>query len=276
VRRGTLAIASAPDDLGTAFEKSPQKPLAALSVVGTAFVVDPAGIAITAKHVIQPWLNAYVAHKAGKGLFPPRPKVAMLVPGQQAGDSFEWGFMIGSVTYIQTSNRLDIAALRFSPPPQQPLVPLPMAGSCCEDGDEVVTCGFPFGLELHQDQLGGLVLLPSFSQGIVSAALPYPRAPEAARTVFQLDAMMNGGNSGGPVVAIGTGEVVGIVTNALQMVETKEPTDPTSGSTQEVAVPTGLGRAVYIHQAQAVISELRKAVEARGGQAPLGRSDQTP
>jgi S1-C subfamily serine protease len=73
--------------------------------------------------------------------------------------------------------------------------------------------------------------------------------------------MVNGGNSGGPVVALESGKVVGVVINALTQVQ-KNPGPPDftpGGPDVELEVPTGIGRGIYIHMAEPAILDLRKS-----------------
>lgn len=80
------------------------------------------------------------------------------------------------------------------------------------EGDYVMTAGFPMGTEtlrapgwLHQ-------LTPVLSRGIISSLLPFPCDDPHA---MLLGLMSHGGSSGSPVLHPNTGEVVGIVYGGL-------------------------------------------------------------
>jgi hypothetical protein len=118
----------------------------------------------------------------------------------QQGDEITWGMAIGPVIHVRTHNAHDIAILQVNMPQQINQAPLPLETVPYEEGDDIGICGYPFGWHLKRDQLAGMAWTPSFCCGIVSAVLPFPNAPTPARTVFQVDASINGGNSGGPVL----------------------------------------------------------------------------
>ena len=258
VRRSVIAIVSAPDQLAPA---SPGPPLsfASLTVVGTGFVIDSSGTALTAKRVIQPWLDAVAVHKAGGGPLPSPPKVTIAAPAGSPDEAgHQWGFLLGAVSSIQASSVDDLAAIQFRPPPGHQLVPLDVASLPCQDGDEIVVCGFPMGFKLSQDQSGAPALFPSFAQGIVSAAVPVADSPESPGAVFQLDANISGGTSGAPVVDVVTGQVVGIVTEAVarHAGNTNPPRIIAGGS----ELPTGLAQALHAHRALSIIADLRQTL----------------
>jgi S1-C subfamily serine protease len=116
----------------------------------------------------------------------------------------------------------DIAVLRASQPPQQ-IVPAVLGNpNAMRIGDEAYVVGNPFGL------------YGSMSAGVISGLNRSFRRPDGGQRLqglIQIDAAVNPGNSGGPLVNR-SGEVVGIVTALLN------PTD------QEVFI--GIGFAVPI------------------------------
>jgi S1-C subfamily serine protease len=81
-----------------------------------------------------------------------------------------------------------------------------------------------------------------------------------------MDAMVNGGNSGGPIFKPGTGEVVGVVVQSVTIKsrvltdpagpDAEKPSplqDPASGIFFQQQIPTGLSRGIHIHQAAQLI-----------------------
>lgn len=154
---------------------------------------------------------------------------------------------------------------------------LPLAVEAYEEGDEVAICGFPFGLELHQDQQKGAVATASFTSGIISAVLPSPGAAQKFRTAFQVAAMISGGNSGGPVFDPSNAEVLGVVTSSIEtehLIRVEEGTrDPKTGKVrnwmpaQEVAVsvPSGIAKAVPIHLVRAQLEAFKKRTAEKFG-----------
>lgn len=76
-------------------------------------------------------------------------------------------------------------------------------------GEEVGVAGYPLGTAM-EDQLGIEGRSPSFTKGVVSAI-----RLEGDHVVFQLDASITSGYSGGPVFRAATGEVIGLVTGEV-------------------------------------------------------------
>ena len=107
---------------------------------------------------------------------------------------------VSDLTVVQFDSQHDVALLRFTNPP--PLaVPDKILGS--EDGVSVGTSvcymGYPFGHSgLHSLKVSGSLI----SSKVVSAV---------GTKQFQIDAMVHEGNSGGPLIELGTGQIIGIV-----------------------------------------------------------------
>jgi S1-C subfamily serine protease len=74
-----------------------------------------------------------------------------------------------------------------------------------EEGDEVAFLGYPLAVDMHQTHRA----IVSYKGRIKFDDLPEPV------DAFCLDGAVNKGNSGGPVVAVGTGTVIGIVNAKL-------------------------------------------------------------
>jgi hypothetical protein len=227
VKQGVVAIVRTPQQLDAAFkgvDMAKKDLLEPVTVLGTGFVVDELGIILTASHVVAPFIKAANRHAQGLGPAPAALRVLVTrlattppshppplgVPPGAKSLGVQFGF--APVVGIQdAAPKLDIAALLVKFPQSLKMRTLELADEPCEEGDEVAACGFPFGRDLHKDQLLGAVVKASFSQGIVSATLPFAGAPREARVIFQLDAMINSGNSGGPVFDPATGKVLGVI-----------------------------------------------------------------
>lgn len=256
VRLGVVGIAEMPPDFNVQMQeryRSPGIPAGLpLHLLGTGFKVAEPDVYLTARHVVDKWAR-HADERAAKKKSPDYWLAAIEVhPSELDGDIRRWTWGIARIPFVVGSPSEDIAgfqAPRGSDGSSRPIAPLTLSRTFCEEGDEVATCGYPFGLELHDDLLGGNVITPSFSQGIVSAALPFPDAPPSIRTEFQIDAMINGGNSGGPVFETSAGRVVGIIVAAGE-VDQKLKKLPTI----EVPYPTGLARAAYIHRSEEIIA----------------------
>ncbi len=148
----------------------------------TAFAVHPEGYLLTALHVV---LTAA--------------EIQVSLAGQT--DNAE-------VVGIDKTN--DIALLRV---PRTGLTPLPLTATSPRTGEEIVVVGFPL-----TDVLGGQDVV--VTRGIISAL--HQSLPELSQhglsitgPVIQVDAAMNPGVSGGPVLTL-RGEVVGVAVSGLR------------------------------------------------------------
>lgn len=177
--------------------------------LGSGFVIDPAGYIVTNNHVIE------------------------------GADEITVNFVNGDALdakLIGTDPKTDIALLKLTEEPSEPLPFVPFADSDkTRVGDWVIAIGNPFGL-------GG-----SVSAGIISArnrdinAGPYD-------DFLQTDAAINRGNSGGPLFNM-DGEVVGVNTAIFS---------PTGGS-------VGVGFSVPANIASNIVDQLREFGETRRG-----------
>jgi S1-C subfamily serine protease len=113
----------------------------------------------------------------------------------------------GQITVKQPEN--DIAVLRALKPPAQ-LVPATMGNpNAMHVGDEAYVVGNPFGL------------YGSMSGGVISGferSINLPNSTQKLQHLIQIDAAVNPGNSGGPLVNR-NGEVIGIVAALLNPTE---------------------------------------------------------
>ncbi len=210
---------------------------------GSGFVLGDGHLVATNAHVLP-------ATEAESGL-----RLAVLAqsaaPGREAGD-------LRFATLVAVDRAHDLALLRLDGPP---LAPLALAGAArVAEGQAIVLMGFPVG--------GALGFAPVTHRGIVAsvttAALPAPSAaqldPRAlARLragnaeVLQLDATAYPGNSGGPVLDVDTGEVIGIVNMVL-----------VRGSRETaLSAPTGITYAIPVQYLQALLQEARAATPPR-------------
>lgn len=147
---------------------------------GSAFVVDSNGLLVTALHVVED-----------------ASKVSVVLPGGQPQPADVIGF--------DSDN--DLALLRVG---QSGLSPFTFGDSdALTSGEEVVVIGYPLA-----DRLGTYDV--TVTKGIISAIRPQsgPRTPPP----IQVDAAMNPGVSGGPVLSM-NGQVIGIAVSGLSRAE---------------------------------------------------------
>ena len=212
-----------PSVLAVGFYTETQNPRFAFR--GSGFVVGDGNLLVTNAHVVERGTD--VASEAG------------LVVHSRADDAAQVKVRRAEVVEIDRAH--DLALLRFTGDPL-PALALGKAGAVRE-GQSVAFIGFPLG--------GVLGFAPVTHRGVVSSittvALPSPSARQLAnRTVqrlrdgpfamLQLDATAYPGNSGGPLFAIETGAVVGVV-NMVALKGTRE---------SALSQPSGISYAVPV------------------------------
>ncbi len=140
--------------------------------MGSGFVIDPRGIIMTNRHVVNGASEVKVRFADGREY---------------------------DATGIKTDPKTDIAILRVTPAAGEHFEALPLGNSDqSEVGDWVLAIGSPFGLDM------------SVTAGIVSAKGRHIDKTDR-EDFIQTDAAINPGNSGGPLLNL-DGEVIGINT----------------------------------------------------------------
>jgi S1-C subfamily serine protease len=151
----------------------------ATSFGGTGFL-HKSGSIITAAHVVK---NCSI------------PDLILITP---AGQGF-------TVANVQSDDTLDLALVR--PVAAVPGQPLSIAATTpLALGMQVATWGYPGGYD-------GLV--PLLSVGYLAGTQDFKEASGVTVQRWVVNAAFNGGNSGGPVISLETGSIVGVVTSKL-------------------------------------------------------------
>jgi S1-C subfamily serine protease len=243
-------------------------------IAGSGFFVDKTGWLVTAGHVVDGWVAALQQGQANNQA-PDLPQILYHGPSTQIGAQTTWGYFLSTVIGIYRPQDCDIAVLQTAPTGEalKAINAVRFASSPCAEGDHVATCGYPFGVELHAQIVGGLVtIVPSFSQGIVSAILPHFAVPPVAMKRFQIHAMISGGNSGGPVFDPYSGKVIGMITDSIReeakgVVVRQAPKNAAGApigapveKTIDLAFPVGLALAEHAHHVIKAIADARVAV----------------
>ena len=195
---------------------------------GSGINVDPKGVVVTCKHVIE---GAQVLRDSEVH----RPKLPRTSQGVKSGivlmhdivavfslfrnEVLEIG--IGRFEVIHGPHDSDLAVGRLRPDTALPAVKLGNSDDVFE-GQLVFTCGFPLGADLQIDEPVGAL----FHRGIVSGIRPHYLAQR--RHQLLLDISINPGNSGGPLCSEDNGELIGIINARIQ----------------DAGLPTGIGCAV--------------------------------
>lgn len=202
---------------------------------GTGFVIGDGRQVVTSLHVLPAAAESQFADELRvrivSGAAAPSERVATLVASDRARDL--------ALLRIEGPG---LPALRLGP---AELVP---------EGTAVALIGFPVGAVLG--------LVPVTHRGIVAAVTPALLPPPDARrlsgrglltlrqgaeAIYQLDATAYPGNSGGPLIDIRSGEVIGVV-NMVLVKNTKE---------SALTHPTGISYAVPVRAVRELIEPSR-------------------
>jgi hypothetical protein len=152
---------------------------------GSAFCIHPSGIFLTNEHV--------VSQESAFTLF--------LNGGTKT-------VKVLSAKVLRSDKELDLALLQAEDAKDLPTLPLAKENNLSET-DEVIAFGFPFGQRLSVDQKEP----PAISVNVGKVTSLREKDGELHR--IQLDAVLNPGNSGGPVLNM-DGKVVGMVVSGVQ------------------------------------------------------------
>jgi hypothetical protein len=155
----------------------------------SAFCVHASGLFVTNEHVVR---------DGGNG-----PVTLVLNSGTRTQKVYK-------ASVVRRDKNLDLALLRVDGSVELPVLPLGSDDNLSEL-QELVTCGFPFGTALGGPEEGSYPTI-SINTGKITA-LRLDKDKALAR--IQLDAALNPGNSGGPVLD-GQGKVVGVVVSGIQ------------------------------------------------------------
>jgi S1-C subfamily serine protease len=159
---------------------------------GSGACVDPSGIVITARHVVEDYINKL-----------PDFEIVFTKKGSKKYEA-----IAAKPISMVVSQDYDVAVLKL---PEieggWPYLSFPKAWNTLE-GDEVATIGFPLR------SLNYPSTLPNLFSGIVSKIDEiYTDETGWNQTNLVLDISVHPGNSGGPVFKSHNGEVIGIISN---------------------------------------------------------------
>lgn len=163
------------------------------------------------------------------------------------------GWRLRSATVVGTDPAHDLALLRIEGPA---LPVLKLATGEVPEGQGILLIGFPLGGSLgysHVSHRGMVAARTAIAQQAVTSERLTPRALQQLRAgafeILQLDATAYPGNSGGPVLDLATGEVVGVISMVLVK------------GTREAALsaPSGISYAVLAKHAAALLKESQSA-----------------
>ena len=216
VKKATVAVAY----LNTAAANEP------FTIVGSGFCIDPTGIVITCRHVVEAFMEKKIAQQISEAPQSTRTsRFKPMSPGKtitpfaifyDTARSREHIFTILShPRNLIAKPDKDLAAIQLLSntrfPQGYPFLEIEQFEDISE-GDDIGVCGFPLGNYLLK-QLG--TVTSSFTRGILSSIIPGPNVELEYLDGFQLNVTATNGNSGGPVFSFDTGKVFGVLTSGV-------------------------------------------------------------
>jgi S1-C subfamily serine protease len=217
IKTATVAIAY----MNTADSKQP------FTIVGSGFCIDASGVIITCRHVLETMMSKTITEqikesKQSSSSNGPQP----LNPGDvkrphaifydtKRSDDHIIAIPVPMKNSISMLDK-DLAALQLlhhnSFQNGYPFLDIEDYKDISE-GEDIGVCGFPLGNYLF-DQLG--TATSSFTMGILSSIIPAPNVKLSHLKGFQLNVTATHGNSGGPIFAMNSGKVFGVLTLGVQ------------------------------------------------------------
>lgn len=200
---------------------------------GTGFVVGDGMLVVTNAHVLPP----------------PDPTRIDRSVAIQAWTA-DGGWQLRGARVVKQEASRDLALLRIDD--DKPLPALPLAAGEAAEGDAIALIGFPIGGALGFSHVTHRGIVSARTAIVPPASGPQGLSGKAVRQlrrgsfeVLQLDATAYPGNSGGPVIDIATGEVVGVVS----MVVVK-------GSHEAaLSAPSGISYAIPVREVRSLLSD---------------------
>ena len=213
-----------------------------LTAVGSGFAVSGRrGLIVTAAHVLRP----------KGGAEPPTHVVVFGAPKQTPG-AIDMDFkripLDASVCVAHPNPSFDLALVQVDHSFPENHTLRAERQETPYVGQWIASCGWP---AIVNELVKTFVFTPTCLTGIVSSILPHPAAPAAAHAVYLTQLPVHPGNSGGPVVDLQTGGVVGVVAGRLRV----QPQ-----GTREVRV--GLTKVTPAIHLSSVRQELRTQLES--------------
>jgi len=209
-------------------------------IIGTGFLIDSRGIAVTNKHVVEALQNLLPHPRTGT-----TSAMAILTPGgERTGDGVAFPVLfvdikaysaISSFTsnapyYGEALPDIAFVQLKVRDVPALPLVTEPNA---IRIGTFVATAGFPLGTDALVAFGAVNQLTPFLRRGIISSVYPFP-CPNPHG--FTIDIMSQGGASGSPVFLTDSPQVLGMVHAGMHELHSDQATRITIAQTTNVTM----------------------------------------
>jgi len=203
-------------------------------IIGSGFCIDPAGVIVTCRHVIEAFMSKSIAVQIEESnqdpaninrerkVCKPGPVMRSFAIFYDTERSSTKLIAIPTVVdMVMAKTDKDIALLRVLKHNYfkngYPFLEIADYKNI-KEGQEIAVCGFPLGTYLNE-QLG--TMTSSFTKGIISSIIPSPGIDISLLKGFQLDITAAHGNSGGPAFFIDSGKVFGVLTQGIQQPDGK-------------------------------------------------------
>jgi S1-C subfamily serine protease len=246
--------------------------------LGTGFVVRKDGYVITALHVVNAFSNLFQEGYTFEGKLYPlgrkRLMVGLQFPNTDSGPyRMRSVFSAAAAEIADTDEIHDLALLKLEHPfsPQAPISVVTFAVTRPAEGRRIAVSGYPFGEDIFQTTSGAV----SSAWDGKLAMQPIPGRPQMkalqTQNLFNIDAQINGGNSGGPVYDPETGVVIGMVKGYKLgdvWIEGVHPGDKPTRAVDKDGHPLGANGGIgTVIPAQYIVELLKKNnIEYREGQ----------
>lgn len=160
------------------------------------------------------------------------------------------GWLLRGARVAEVDLAHDLAVLRVDD--GEPLPTLPLAQKEASEGEAIALIGFPIGGALGYSHVTHHGIVSALTEIVPPASSPQGLNEKAVRRlrqgnfkVLQLDATAYPGNSGGPVIDVASGEVVGVI-NMVLIKATHE---------SALSQPTGISYAIPVSNLASLLSK---------------------
>lgn len=164
--------------------------------------------------------------------------------------SADGGWLLRGARVVKVDTIRDLALLRIDE--GRPLPTLPLASRDAAEGDAIALIGFPLGGALGFSHVTHRGIVSARTAIVPPASGPQGLSEKAVRQlrqgsfeVLQLDATAYPGNSGGPVIDVAGGEVIGVV----NMVSLKAMHE------SAISSPSGISYAIPVSALRSFLSD---------------------
>ena len=171
---------------------------------GTAFAVSPDGLFLTATHVIEE-IEKHAQNKGHDIFLAARPSF-----GKEARN-----FFVTKIVKKWPSNIQDVTLLRAKVDKDIPFIPVRTYGPIEAPGRPVATFGYPLQLiKQKSDTAFEIQAVHRTFHGVICAIVG---GGDESLANYEVDAIFNPGNSGGPLISTIQGDVIGVVHGQVQL-----------------------------------------------------------